>query len=76
MSTASLDRRITRLDHRVPPHVRDLSRLTDAQLEALTEAELARINPSLAARYAAADWDERDAILKSVVRGLFLNGIA
>ena len=67
MSTASLDRRITRLDHRVPPHMRDLSRLTDAQLEALTEAELARINPSLAARYAAAHWDERNAILKGVV---------
>ena len=63
MSMASLDRRIARLDHRVAPHVRDLSKLTD---EALTEAELAKVDPSLAARYAAADEGERDAILKSV----------
>ena len=62
----SLERRITRLDHRVPPHVRDLSGLTDAQLEALIEAELAKHDLAIAARYAAADWDERQAILKEV----------
>jgi hypothetical protein len=64
MSIVSLERRITRLDHRVPPHVRDLSRLTDAQLEALIEAELAKYDPAIAARYSAADDDERQAILK------------
>ena len=62
MSNVSLERRITRLDHRVPPHVRDLSRLTDAQLEALIERELAKYDPSLAARYAGADYDELGAI--------------
>jgi hypothetical protein len=66
MSMSSLDRRVTRLDHRVPPHVRDLSRLSDAQLEALIEAELAKYDPALAARYAAADDNGREAILKAV----------
>jgi hypothetical protein len=64
MSMASLERRITRLDHRVPPEVRDLSRLTDGQLEALIEADLEKDDPALAARYTAADDNERQAILK------------
>jgi hypothetical protein len=62
----ALERRIARLDHRVPPHVRDLSRLTDAQLEDLIERELAKYDATLGARYAAADDDERQAILKGV----------
>jgi hypothetical protein len=54
------------MDHRLPPHVRDLSRLSDAQLEAPIESELAKHDPGLAARNASADEDERQAILKSV----------
>jgi len=65
MSIVSLERRITRLDHRVPPHVRDLSRLTDAELDALVQSEIAKSDPGLAARYAVADDDERHAIVKS-----------
>jgi hypothetical protein len=37
-------------------------RLTDAQLEALIEAELAKYDAAIAARYAAAGEDERQAI--------------
>ena len=62
----TLERRVARLDHRVPSHVRDLSRLSDAQLEDLTESELARFDPAVAARYSVAADDKRQAILKDL----------
>jgi hypothetical protein len=45
-------------------YVRDLSKLTDAQLEALIQTQLEKHDPAAAAEYAAADGDNRTAILK------------
>ncbi|MGD9885355.1 MAG: hypothetical protein AB7U95_35170 [Reyranella sp.] len=62
----TLERRIARLDHRVQLHGGDVSRLSDAQLEALLISGLRKSDPALARRYAAADDDERETILKAI----------
>lgn len=43
-----------------------MSRLSDAQLEALLISGLRKSDPALARRYAAADDDERETILKAI----------
>ena len=62
----ALERRVTRMDHRVPAHILDLSRLTDDQLEDLIVRRLTKADPALAARYEAAGYDERGEILKNL----------
>jgi hypothetical protein len=55
--------------HRAPAYVRDISRLTDDQLEALIKDELVKIDPALAVRYAAADGDERSSVMLKQIAG-------
>lgn len=63
---SGLRRRIDRLNGGRLVDERDISRLTDAQLETLICSELARRDPALAQRYAVADPGERSVILKKV----------
>lgn len=66
MSMTPLDRRISRMDRRLPFPRSNVERLTDADLEHIILAGLRQHHPEVAARYAAANSEERFEMLTEI----------